>query len=213
MDAVSLKGLERVISVTIGGEAAVDSAEAKKDIESAVAGVKGKEVDNLMGLGSAAKRGADYDEDTKLPLVHFRTYTLSFLRSGLPTPIASLAPHGPHLTFSMRRSQLPSEIMMKAAMKKTVKKSTSGPKKSKNEDINTMGDKVARVYVDDQKLDQIQARKFRGLTKLRGEKKIEAKEAKKALAGSAGDASMDFDVTELTGKVGGGEGRKRARVE
>lgn len=208
MDAVSLKGLERVISCTIGGESTVDSAEARKDVENAAAGVKGKEVDNLMGLaGLSSKRGTEYDEDTKLPVVHFRTYTLSFLRSGLPTPIASLAPHGPHLTFSLRRSQLSSDIMMKAALKKTVKKSTNGPKKSKNEDINAMGDKVARVYVDDQKLDQIQTRKFRGLTKLRGEAKLE-KKAQKSL-----DAEMNFEVEEVSGKVGGGEGRKRARLE
>jgi ribosome production factor 2 len=125
MDAVSLKGLERVISVTIGGDSAADAASAKLDVENAAAGVKGKEVDNLMSMGSSStKRGTEYDEDVKLPVVHFRTYTLSFLRSGLPTPIASLAPHGPHLTFSLRRSQLASEIMMKAALKKTVKKST-----------------------------------------------------------------------------------------
>jgi hypothetical protein len=75
-----------------------------------------------------------------------------------------------------------------------------------------MGDRVARVYVDDQKLDTIQTRKFRGLTRLRGEAKKEAKDEKRAQK-STGDASMDFDLAEVSGNVGGGEGRKRARME
>lgn len=66
--------------------------------------------------------------------------------------------------------------------------------------------------MDDQKLDTIQTRKFRGLTRLRGEAKKEAKDEKRAQK-TTGDASMDFDLAEISGNVGGGEGRKRARME
>lgn len=220
MDAVSMKGMERVISVTIGGESAVESSEAKSGIESAVAaaGAKGKEVANLMGMGINRGAGTEYDEDKKLPVVHFRTYTLSFLRSGLPTPIAALAPHGPHLTFSMRRSQLPSTDMWKAALKKTVKKVSSGPKKNKNIDIDLMGDKVGRIYVDNQDMGTLQARKFKGLKRNRDEKEEgtdSPKEKKerhpaKAKKPEGGDQAVDFEVMEVSGAVGGGEGRKRA---
>lgn len=133
MDAVSLKGLERVISVTIGGDSAVDSDAAHKDVEHAVGGSKGKAVESLIA-SRPALTGGDYDEDKTLPVVHFRTYTVSFLRSGVPTPLVALSPHGPHLTFSLRRSQLPSAEMWKAAMKKTVKKVASTTKKNKNID-------------------------------------------------------------------------------
>lgn len=133
MDAVSLKGLERVISVTIGGDASADSADAQTDVERAVAG-KGKEVESLISGGRQKGSGGDYEEEKGLPLVHFRTYTLSFLRSGLPTPLVALSPHGPHLTFEMRRTQQPSAEMWKAALKKTVKKVASGNKKNKNVD-------------------------------------------------------------------------------
>lgn len=211
MDAVSLKGLERVISVTIGGEAAVDSSAAKEGIESAVGamGAKGKEVDNLMGLGAQrGSAGTEYEEDKKLPVVHFRTYTLSFLRSGLPTPIASLAPHGPHLTFSLRRSQLPSTEMWKAALKKTVKKVSTGPKKNKNIDIDLMGDKVGRVYVDRQDLSTLQSRKFAGLKRNRDPKDEGEVKPKKKPQG--GDQAVELELKELSGEVRGGEGRKNA---
>lgn len=136
MDAVALKGLERVISVTIGGDASPESGVAQTDLELAVAaaGKKGKEVESLIGGMGQKGSGGDYDEEKGLPLVHFRTYTVSFLRSGLPTPLVALAPHGPHLTFEMRRSQKPSADMWKAALKKTVKKVASGTKKNKNID-------------------------------------------------------------------------------
>lgn len=212
MDAVSLKGLERVISVTIGGDSLVDSAAAKTDIEHAAGGAtRAAEVDNLMGSANTLRKGTEYEEDKKLPVVHFRTYQLSFLRSGLPTPIAALAPHGPHFTFSMRRSQLPSTEMWKAALKKTVKKKAGeGRKKSKNEDIDSMGDKVGRVYIDPQDFSSLQARKQRGLRRTPEEKK-ERELAKKVK--TAADAGVEYEVMEVEGKVGGGEGRKRAAMQ
>lgn len=222
MDAVSLKGLERVISVTIGGDAAADSADAQTDVERAVA-AKGKEVESLIGGGRQKGSGGDYEEEKGLPLVHFRTYTLSFLRSGLPTPLVALSPHGPHLTFEMRRTQQPSAEMWKAALKKTVKKVASGNKKNKNIDgasvlfplldppanpfsdsaVDEMGDKVGRVYVDSQDLSTLQSRKFKGL------KRGPPADVAPAPEGEG------MDVGEVVAKVssgGGGEGRKRPKV-
>ncbi|KAK4701561.1 ribosome production factor 2, partial [Phenoliferia sp. Uapishka_3] len=201
MDAIALKGLERVISVTIGGESAVDSAAAMEGVEKAVGG-KGKEVASLFdGQAKQKGSGGDYDEEKGLPLVHFRTYSVSFLRSGVPTPLVALAPHGPHFTFSMRRSQQPSAEMWKAALKKTVKKASGGTKKNKNIDVDEMGDKVGRVYVDSQDLSGLQARKFKGLK--RGPNPTEP----------SGGEGTEFGV--VGGKVssgGGGEGRKRPKV-
>lgn len=136
MDAVALKGLERVISVTIGGEALSEGAD--KQATEAVNG-KGKAaaVDSLIsGSGAQKTGGQDYDEDKALPVVHFRTYTVVMKRSGTPTPLIELVPHGPHFTFSLRRSQLPSVEMWKQAMKKQEKKKVSEGAKAKNKNVD-----------------------------------------------------------------------------
>jgi hypothetical protein len=59
------------------------------------------------------------------------------MRSGLPQPRVELEPHGPHFTFSLRRSQTPSADMWKQAMKKKEKKAkvTEGNVRSKNVDV------------------------------------------------------------------------------
>lgn len=122
LDGVSLKGLERVISVTIG-----DAPSSAEGVEGALAGGKGKgpigkgkAVESLIGSFNPNAATQNYDEDKTLPLVHFRTYTVHFMRSGLPQPRVELAPHGPHFTFSMRRTQTPTAEVWKQAMKKCV---------------------------------------------------------------------------------------------
>ncbi len=191
MDGVALKGLERVISVTIGGSPAVDAQTAADEVARAAEGGKGKAVESLIHPDRL--RQQDYDEDKNLPIVHFRTYTVQFMRSGLPTPIVNLTPHGPHFSFEMRRSQQPEAEVWKAAMKKTAKKSTAGPKKNKNIDVDEMGDKVGRVYVENQDLSKLQARKFKGL-------KRKPEEKEKAPDGAEGEG------------VASGEGRKRSKA-
>lgn len=121
---MSLKGLERVISVTIGDRPEDDSAAS---VEGALSGKgaskngKGKAVESLIGSFNPAAATQNYDEDKTLPLVHFRTYTVHFMRSGLPQPRVELAPHGPHFSFSMRRTQAPTAEVWKQAMKKCVR--------------------------------------------------------------------------------------------
>lgn len=66
-----------------------------------------------------------------------------------------------------------------------------------------MGDKVGRVYLESQDLGQLQSRKFKGLKRSVEELK-EKKDAK---------AQVGTEVGEVAGKVGGGEGRKRTKVQ
>ncbi|BGP46249.1 rRNA-binding ribosome biosynthesis protein rpf2 [Rhodotorula kratochvilovae] len=188
LDGVSLKGLERVISVTIG-----DRPQSAEGVEGALAGGaaaagKGKAVESLIGSFNPSAATQNYDEDKALPLVHFRTYTVHFMRSGLPQPRVELAPHGPHFSFSMRRSQTPAAEVWKQAMKKKEKKSTNGPKKSKNLDIDEMGNKVGQLHVDRQDLGKLQARKFKGLKK--GPKR-RAGDEEGAEAGEGAEAQED----------------------
>ncbi|POY74398.1 hypothetical protein BMF94_2592 [Rhodotorula taiwanensis] len=201
LDGVALKGLERVISVTIGGSAS-DEAGAREGVEAAVEGVKGKAVESLIGaVPTGGATTESWDEDKALPVVHFRTYSTHFMRSGLPQPRVELSPHGPHFTFSLRRSQLPTAEVWKQAMKKTEKKSTAGPKKSKNVDIDEMGDKVGRVYLNPQDLGKLQSRKFKGLKRKPGENGAAAE----AEASAAGDGETTTEVAAAD------EGRKRRK--
>jgi ribosome production factor 2 len=134
MDGVALKGLERVISVTIGSSSAEQTGQALSD----AAGGKGKAVESLIGgLNRNPSGGGDYEEEKDLPVVHFRTYNVHFMRSGVPTPRVELSPHGPHFTFSLRRSQKPAQEVWKLAMKKKEKKAAGAKPKNKNIDVST----------------------------------------------------------------------------
>ncbi|GAA5896770.1 hypothetical protein JCM5296_002997 [Sporobolomyces johnsonii] len=216
MDGVALKGLERVISVTIGGS----SVESAGEGIAAAAGGKGKAVESLIGgLNKNPNGGGDYDEDKTLPVVHFRTYTVSFMRSGVPTPRVELSPHGPHFTFSLRRSQTPAAEVWKMALKKKEKKSATARPKNKNIDINEMGDKVGRVYVENQDLGQLQSRKFKGLKRKNAADRETDGDGEGGGADEAGVSAVDAVVGEVAGEVarptsGGaaGEGRKRKKV-
>ncbi|BGP14066.1 hypothetical protein JCM10213_002361 [Rhodosporidiobolus nylandii] len=190
MDGVALKGLERVISVTIGGSSASEEA-ARASAEGKANGA----VESLIGAIKPAGQG-DYDEDKSLPVVHFRTYTVKFMRSGLPQPRVELEPHGPHFTFSLRRSQLPAAEVWKTAMKKKEKQASKKTKENKNVDIDAMGDKIGRVHVDRQDLDKLQSRKFKGLKRRPDEKT---------------DGEDEAGEREESG--GGGEGRKKRKAE
>ncbi|SGY40914.1 BQ5605_C003g02442 [Microbotryum silenes-dioicae] len=166
MDGVALKGLERVISITIGHNTLDANTESLQDaLNRESTQNKGQAaLSSLLTSSSQAKSGThDSEEDPTLPLIHFRTYTVKFLRSGVSTPLVALEPHGPHFTFRLRRSQLPSSEMWKLALKKAEPKSKTSKPKNKNIDIDEMGDKVGRVYVDKQDMGTLQARKFKGL--------------------------------------------------
>ncbi|GAA5983164.1 hypothetical protein JCM5350_007904 [Sporobolomyces pararoseus] len=198
MDGVALKGLERVISVTIGSDSA---SAAGKDLENSLEQGKGKAVESLIGgLNRNPSGGGDYEEEKGLPLIHFRTFNVHFMRSGVATPRVELSPHGPHFTFSLRRSQKPVQEVWKLAMKKKEKKSKDSKPKNKNIDINEMGDKIGRVHVDRQDLSTLQTRKFKGLKKRKGED----------TDNEGAEGGDDKGEKPLSG--GGGEGRKRTKV-
>ncbi|SCV66966.1 BQ2448_5612 [Microbotryum intermedium] len=167
MDGVALKGLERVISITIGHTTLDATTESLQDAlnRESTQNKPRAVLSSLLTSSSKAKSSGsnDSEEDPTLPLIHFRTYTVKFLRSGISTPLVALEPHGPHFTFRLRRSQLPSSEMWKQALKKAEPKSKTNKPKNKNIDIDEMGDKVGRVYVDKQDMGTLQARKFKGL--------------------------------------------------
>jgi ribosome production factor 2 len=79
MDGVSLKGLERVISITIGGSSAAEEAQ-RESAEAVANGAQNRAVQSLIGGMNLGGAGGDFDEDKSLPVVHFRTYTYVLLQ-------------------------------------------------------------------------------------------------------------------------------------
>jgi ribosome production factor 2 len=135
---------------------------------------------------------SDPDAAAPLPMVHFRTYSITLL----PAPSSSRAPKlqmtemGPSIDFTLRRVQEADEERMAQAMKrpKVAKKDIDSGlgKKKKNIETDEMGDTVGKIHLPRQDLNKMQGRKMKGL-------KVH-KEGKKAAApaeGEAGDVAMD----------------------
>lgn len=133
----------------------------------------------------------------QLPPVHFRVYKISMLRSDNRNPYIKLDSCGPNFDFSLRRNSEAAPETWKVATKASKRKmeradrteeeieqARNKPKKtkSKNIDVDEMGDKVGRLHVDKQDLSKLQTRKMKGLKRERA--------ARSAAAASQG---MDED--------------------
>ena len=130
---------------------------------------------------------SDPSTPTSLPLVHFRTYSITLL----PAPSSSRAPKlqmtemGPSIDFSLRRVQEADEERMATALKKpkVAKKDIDSGlgKKRKNIETDEMGDTVGKIHLPKQDLGKMQGRKMKGL-KVHKEKKA---------GGGEGDVAME----------------------
>jgi ribosome production factor 2 len=106
-------------------------------------------------------------DETPLPEIHLRVYTIKLLSSGSRVPRVQLTEMGPSIDFSVRRIQEADGEMMKAALKRPklakgdVEKGLG--KKRKNIETDEMGDRVGRLHVGKQDLSKLQARKMKGL--------------------------------------------------
>ncbi|KAH3682211.1 hypothetical protein WICPIJ_006832 [Wickerhamomyces pijperi] len=104
----------------------------------------------------------DVEEGQPLPLVQFRVYTLKTYKSGQKVPRVELNEIGPRLDFAVGRHQSPSPEMFKESMKKARQLEA---KSKKNVETDLVGDKIGRVHVGKQDLNQLQTRKMKGLKK------------------------------------------------
>ncbi|ODV85592.1 hypothetical protein CANARDRAFT_28356 [[Candida] arabinofermentans NRRL YB-2248] len=105
----------------------------------------------------------DHDESSmsKLPLVYFRVYKLKTYKSQEPKlPRVELEEIGPRFDFKIGRHQYPDPETEKDAYQ--VPKQLQ-PSQKKNVDVDSMGDKVAKVHVGLQDLSRLQTRKMKGL--------------------------------------------------
>lgn len=120
-----------------------------------------------------------------LPLVHLRVYTLKLLASGTRAPRAELTEMGPSIDFSVRRSQMPDDEMLRQANKRPKISKTNMEnglgKKKKNIETDAMGDRVGKIHLVKQDLAKMQGRKMKGL---KVHKEARAAAAKEAASGA-----------------------------
>nr|ACO11527.1 Brix domain-containing protein 1 [Caligus rogercresseyi] len=104
--------------------------------------------------------------ETKVVL---RSYKIALKKSGTRFPRIELSDMGPHMDFSLRRTHLASEDLMKTALKrvKNIDKTKIVKNISKDDLDNTYG----RVHIKAQRVGEIQTRKMKALKPSAEEKK------------------------------------------
>jgi len=93
-------------------------------------------------------------------IIYFRVYTIQLKKSGEKTPRVELEEMGPSYNFKIRRFKFANDDVYKLATK--VPK-INKPKKTKNVDVNEMGDTIGRIHLGKQDLSKLQTRKMKGL--------------------------------------------------
>lgn len=86
---------------------------------------------------------------------------------------------GPRIDLTLRRSKLPTEDLMKEALKKPKELKVT---KKKNISTDNLGTTHGRIHVGKQEIQKIQTRKMKGLKKTLGEKKVEKAAKRKLLS-------------------------------
>ncbi|XP_002163952.2 ribosome production factor 2 homolog isoform X1 [Hydra vulgaris] len=117
---------------------------------------RGEKAENirLKGLEHVIQFTADHGK------IYFRSYRVSFKKSGLKTPRVELEEIGPSIDFTLRRTRLAAESVYKETLRKpkALKK-----KKVKNVEHDTFGTKTGRIHMQKQDLNKLQTRKMKGL--------------------------------------------------
>lgn len=99
-------------------------------------------------------------EDGQLAKIQMRCWRIITKRSGQKVPRVEIEEMGPRIDFRMGRTRAADEGAFKEAMKKG-KGSEAKPKKNVVTDV--VGDKIGRIYLGRQDLDELQTRKMKGL--------------------------------------------------
>jgi ribosome production factor 2 len=95
--------------------------------------------------------------------VYMRSYRVALKKSGTRTPRVELVEMGPSIDFSMRRSHLASDDLMKEALKQPKELK---PKREKNVEYNALGSKTGRIHMQRQDLSKLQTRRMKGLKRI-----------------------------------------------
>lgn len=115
----------------------------------------------------------DEVEGQPKPAIHMRVYLIKTKKSGQKLPRVEVEEMGPRIDFRVGRVKEADESVMKEALKKPKQLE---PKTKKNIETDIMGDKVGRVHVGKQDLNQLQTRKMKGLKRSKDEFEEESAE-------------------------------------
>jgi len=111
-----------------------------------------------------------------------RSYKMIMKKSGTRVPRIELEEIGPRIEWSLRRTHLASEDLMKTAVKAV--KNVHKTKKVKNIDQDAFGTTMGRVHVPGQEIKKLQTRKMKGLKETKEEKREKVKKKKEKVEGA-----------------------------
>lgn len=133
------------------------------------------DVEGLQYIVSVTAEEPTADADAK-PVIHMRVYLIRTKRSGHKLPRVEVEEMGPRMDFRVGRVREADAAMLKEAMRKP-RGGEERPKK--NVTTDSMGDKLGRVHLGRQDLDQLQTRKMKGLKRSRLDDAAPAEDASK----------------------------------
>ncbi|KAJ8958301.1 hypothetical protein NQ318_017447 [Aromia moschata] len=110
-----------------------------------------------------------------------RSYKVFLKKSGCRTPRVELEEIGPRVDFSLRRSKLPDEDLMKEACRKPKELKVT---KKKNITTDELGTTRGRIHIGRQDINKLQTRKMKGLKKTAAERKAEKAKIKTIIVNS-----------------------------
>ncbi|OBW65678.1 MAG: Uncharacterized protein AUREO_042560 [Aureobasidium pullulans] len=128
---------------------------------------KGEDTNNVdvEGLQYMVHISVAEEEDAQpAPKIQLRTYMISTKKSGQSLPRVEVEEMGPRIDFRIGRVKEADHDMMKDAMKKP--KGLEARSK-KNIETDIIGDKVGRIHLGKQDLNDMQTRKMKGLKRNR----------------------------------------------
>lgn len=131
-------------------------------------------LDHLMVFALTEKIDAS---NNCVKTIHQRTYFCKLKKNpdGGKNPLPLLLPCGPDLDMVVRRDQLASDELWRAAIKQPT---AAKKKKIKNQSTNIFGETIGRLHMDKQDIDKMQGRKSKALRRAH---KVEAEEERAAV--------------------------------
>lgn len=122
----------------------------------------------MVAAGETEGTDMSSNEPGSKPVIHLRWYRVRTIRSNTPkVPRVELDQIGPSFDFRIGRFKLADESVMREAMKHGRRPNEARTKK--NIETDSMGDKLGRVHLGKQNLDELQTRKMKGLKRARDE--------------------------------------------
>lgn len=121
------------------------------------------DVEGLQYMVSISARDTVDGEEAK-PMIHLRVYLIRTKKSGQKVPRVEVEEMGPRMDFRVGRMKEADESVLKEALRRP--KGTEERAK-KNISTDQIGDKIGRIHLGKQNLDELQSRKMKGLKRSR----------------------------------------------